>query len=151
MLHLIALTVTVAATSVPSLDAQQKAVFAMEEAYWDAVNAGDRTRFLSLWHARFRGWPCDRPTTSDRKDLEAVVDDWFADVIAKGMHTTIEPAGVVVDDTFAVTYLAATTRWREGKVQRTLLQKLVHTWKRVDGDWKIIGGMCGPLERDVHP
>ena len=35
---------------------------------------------------------------------------------------------------------------KDGKPQTSLL-KLVHTWKATDRGWKIIGGMCGPLER----
>jgi hypothetical protein len=37
-----------------------------------------------------------------------VVPEWFADVAAADSETSIEPEAVIVDEQFAITYVAAT-------------------------------------------
>lgn len=131
------------------LTPEQQDVWAGEEAYWQFVNAGDVESFLTLWHEDFVGWPCDAETTSDIEGLKTDAPDWIASVRAQGRKTTIAPEGVVVEDEFAVTYLSATTVWTdESGASNSAMIKLVHTWIKIEDDWKIIGGMCGPLERD---
>ena len=85
----------------------------------------------------------------DTEGLKTDAPDWIASVRAQGRKTTIAPEGVVVEDEFAVTYLSATTVWTdESGASNSAMIKLVHTWIKIEDDWKIIGGMCGPLERD---
>lgn len=127
--------------------AEEKAVFAGEEAYWRYRNEGNKDAFLALFHDDFLGWPCGAPRTSDRSVLVRFVDEWFADAVARRMHATFEPEGIVLDDAFAVTYLAATLRWEVNGEESRKGEKIVHTWKRTADGWKIIGGMCGPLEQ----
>ncbi len=139
------LGIGLAAAQTVSLAPEQQEVWAGEEAYWTYVDAGDADAFRLLWDERFVGWPCDLPTTENYSELRSAVDDWFADVAAKGKKTRIEPEGIVVDDEFAITYVAATTTWRDDAgVQNYLYRKLTHTWRRTDNGWNIIGGMCGP-------
>ncbi|MEM9301012.1 MAG: DUF4440 domain-containing protein [Pseudomonadota bacterium] len=127
-----------------AMTAEEAEVFAGEEAYWDAVNAGDTAAFLALWAEDFRGWPCGQSATATLTGLEVAVESWFADVAKQGLETTIEPQGVVLGDGFAVTYLAARTRSsRDRDYARG--QKLVHTWRETPAGWKIVGGMCAEL------
>ncbi len=137
------LAMTVAANPAIADDTEAE-IFAGEEAYWQYVNARDVDGFLSLWHERFRGWPCGAPTTSTNVNMRADISDWFAGFERDGASTTIENEGVVVDEDFAITYVAAATTTSDGKTSHI---KLVHTWRRTADGWKIIGGMCGPLER----
>ena len=138
---------TVALASEP-MTAEQQAVWAGEEAYWKYVANHDVDGFMTLWHERFIGWPCGAPATENYEDLRSVVSDWFADVAAAGNKTVIEPEAVIVDEQFAISYLAATTTssTEAGEADVSSI-KLVHTWRRTDDGWKIIGGMCGPLDR----
>ena len=130
------------------MSAEQQEVWAGEEAYWNFVANHDVDGFMALWDERFIGWPCGAPTTENYEGLRSVVADWFADVAAAGNETMIEPEAVIVDEQFAITYLAATTTSssESGATEASTI-KLVHTWRRTDAGWKIIGGMCGPLER----
>jgi len=127
---------------------EQLEVWSGEEAYWQFVNSGDGDSYLTLWHEDFVGWPCDSATTKDYDDLKQSVTNWPKNVDVQVQTTTITPKGVVVDNGFAITYLLATTVWSDKTgEEKSEMAKLVHTWKHTDDGWKIIGGMCGPLER----
>jgi len=39
-------------------NADEKAVWKLEEDYWRFVSAGDVDAYVSLWHDDFVGWPC---------------------------------------------------------------------------------------------
>jgi len=130
------------------LSQEQHDVWAGEEAYWRYVNAGKTEDFLVLWHDEFVGWPCDSEVPADLSYLKLNVADWFANVAANEQKTSIEPEGVIVEDGFAITYLSAKTVWIDSTGdEKSMLEKIVHTWKKTDDGWKIIGGMCGPLVR----
>jgi len=127
---------------------EQLEVWSGEEAYWQFVNSGDGESYLTLWHEDFVGWPCDSATTKDYDDLKRSVTNWPQNIDVQAQTTTITPEGIVVDNGFAITYLTATTVWSdETGEEKSEMTKLVHTWKRTDAGWKIIGGMCGPLQR----
>lgn len=131
-----------------SLTPEQREVWAGEEAYWEYVGRQDVEAFMSLWHERFIGWPCDAPTTVKYPGLRAAVEDWFAEVTVKGNKTQIASNGVIVDKDFAITYVAVTTTGTDASgVEKCVSEKIVHTWRRTGDGWKIIGGMCGPLKR----
>jgi ketosteroid isomerase-like protein len=130
------------------LSTEQQEVWAGEEAYWSYVANRDVDGFMTLWDERFIGWPCDASVSENYEDLRSVVPDWFGDIAADGNETTIEPEAVIVDEQFAITYVAATTiTANETGAAKAESIKIVHTWRRTDDGWKIIGGMCGPLER----
>lgn len=131
----------------PNLSETQKAVWQGEVDYWKHVNARDSAAYLKLWHPDFTGWPCGAGQPADLSGLAKMADQWFADRGKAGQHTTPKVEAVVVDEGFAITYLSARTTWAdaEGKEQ-SKLEKFVHTWKATDDGWRIIGGMCAPLE-----
>lgn len=131
-----------------TLTEQQKAVWQGEENYWKYVNGRDLKSYLTLWHPKFRGWPCGAEHPADRAGLERFAAEWFSEMTKAGQSTAPEVEAVVVDNRFAITYLSARTAWTSADgAKQSKLEKLVHTWKATDGGWKIIGGMCAPLER----
>jgi len=131
-----------------TLTDQQSAVWQGEENYWKYVNGRDLKSYLTLWHPNFRGWPCGAERPADLAGLGRFAAEWFSEMTKAGQSTTPQVEAVVVDDGFAVTYLSAATVWTNPDgVKQSKLEKLVHTWKATDDGWKIIGGMCAPLER----
>lgn len=51
-----------------------------------------------------------------------------------------------MDEQFAITFVAATTsNSNEADGTGAESMKIIHTWRRTDDGWKIIGGMCGAL------
>lgn len=131
-----------------SLSAEQQEVWAGEEAYWKFVENQDVDGFMALWDQEFIGWSCGAPAPKNYEELRSGIPGWFADVAAEGEKTTIEPEGVIIDEQFAITYLTAkTTTSNEADGTDVETIKIVHTWRRTDDGWKIIGGMCGSLKR----
>lgn len=133
-----------------ALTAQQKAVWQGELDYWTYVNARDLKGYLTLWHPNFTGWPCEAERPADLAGLAVWGAGWFAEMSKAGQSTTPTVEAVVIDDGFAITYLSARTVWTSPDgAHQSKLQKFVHTWKATDHGWKIIGGMCAPLEREL--
>lgn len=131
-----------------TLTDQQKAVWQGEENYWKFVNGRDLKGYLTLWHPNFRGWPCGAERPADFAGLKRFAAGWFSEMTKAGQSTTPELEAVVVDKGFALTYLSARTLWTTPDgTKESKLEKFVHTWKATDGGWKIIGGMCAPLDR----
>ena len=132
----------------PVLNDQQKAVWQGEVNYWKYVNGRDHVGYMTLWYPDFRGWPCNSAHPADISGLSKWSEEWFAQKTAAGEVTVPEVEAVVVDGDFAITYLSATTDWTDKDgTRKSKLEKFVHTWKSTDKGWKIIGGMCAPLER----
>lgn len=130
-----------------ALTAAQKDVWQGEIDYWERVNSRDIEGYLALWHPDFTGWPCGAPGPADLSGLAEFADGWFAGMAARGQRTVPTPEAVIVKDGFALTYLSAVTDWREADGQTTTKrEKFVHTWQKTPEGWKIIGGMCAPLE-----
>lgn len=65
----------------------------------------------------------------------------------RGQRTAPSVEAVIIKDGYAITYLSADTRWREADgAPASKREKFVHTWQSTMRGWKIIGGMCAPLE-----
>jgi len=138
-----------AAPAPPAIElaSEQAAVWQGEVDYWNRVNSRDLEGYLDLWHSDFTGWPCGAERPADLSGLEAFAEDWFAGMAARGQRTTPTAEAVIVKDAFAVTYLSALTEWHEPDGRKaTKREKFVHTWQSTPEGWKIIGGMCAPLE-----
>jgi len=48
-------------------------VWALEEAYWRYLKAGDVENYVTLWHEDFIGWPCDQPHPLRKQSVGARV------------------------------------------------------------------------------
>jgi hypothetical protein len=130
-----------------TLTPQQQAVWQGEEAYWRYVNARDLKGYLTLWHPNFTGWPCNTEHPADLAGLAKWAAEWFSEKTKAGEVATPQVEAVVVEGDFAITYLSTRSETSVDGVKQIKLQKFVHTWKATDHGWKIIGGMCAPLER----
>jgi len=132
----------------PVLNDRQKEVWQGEVNYWKYVNGRDHVGYMTMWLPEFRGWPCNTEHPADISGLSKWSEQWFAQKTAAGEVTVPEVEAVVVEGDFAITYLSARTDWNDPNgVRQSKLEKFVHTWKATDHGWKIIGGMCAPLER----
>lgn len=58
----------------------QQEVWEREVAYWEAVEAADVERFMTLWDDRFVGWPASEEEPVSRSDLRGFVEAWFDEV-----------------------------------------------------------------------
>ncbi len=120
------------------------AVWALEDAYWKYVQAGDVPSYITLWHDHFMGWPCvtAHPATKDS------IGNWVRRIrdghIRFTSHLTREGAADF-GDLVVVYYSTPMIReYPDGRVEgRDTTWKFTHTWRRENDTWQIIGGMCG--------
>lgn len=130
-----------------TLTDRQKAVWQGELDYWKYVNARDLKGYLTLWDPDFTGWPCDTEHPAELAGLAQWAAGWFSQKAKAGEVATPRVEAVIVDRDFAITYLSTRSEWAGADgVKQSKLQKFVHTWKATDHGWKIVGGMCAPLE-----
>ena len=110
--------------------ASEKAAWEQEQAYWRYVKSGDQTGFRTIWADDFSGWPSSEPKPVDVSKISVwKINDYKLTPLSVREHSP----------DLVITFYHATTTDENGK-QHT--GRLTHTWKRIDGNWKIIGGMA---------
>ena len=140
------LSSTFAATAAAALSSEEQEAWAGEEAYWTHEANREVDGFITLGDERFIGSPCGAPGTEKFDQLRPAVKAWFENIAAYGNDTTIDPQGVIVEEHFAVTDLAATTTSSTDFAHpRVRAVKIPRTWRRAGDGSKITGGMCGAL------
>lgn len=144
----IALLVTGAsAWAASSVSAQTDEVWAMEERYWEYVEAGDVENYVMLWHDDFVGWPCNTVHPS-RKDH---IGDWVQEIRDEGIQVSYDlhrEATEYFGDIGVAHYSTPIIyRYPDGRVTgENQLLKFTHTWVTSDSGWQIITGMCALAE-----
>lgn len=121
-------------------------VWALEDDYWRFVKASDVESYLTLWHEKFIGWPCDQ----EHPKRKSSVGDWVREVRDKKLKVTsvlTREGAEDFGDTVVVHYrFTRVDTYPDGRVEgRGRESKITHTWMRVGNKWQIIGGMCGGL------
>jgi ketosteroid isomerase-like protein len=136
--------------SVSGASADVSEVWALEDAYWRYVKAGDVTRYLTLWHDDFVGWPCG----SEHPGTKATIGDWVKNIKDEGVryrYPLTREGSVDRGDVVIVYYSTPMISvFPDGRVEGQVngkdeARKLTHTWQRTPNGWKIIGGMCAPV------
>ena len=123
-------------------------VWAREESYWRFVQAGDVEGYRSLWHPKFRGWPC----TAEHPATKASIGDWVREIRDGKVKFTysLTREGAADLGSVIVVYYHTPMVWQypDGRTEGSGEEhKFTHTWMRVGRTWQIIGGMCGDLKR----
>lgn len=125
------------------LDADQEAVWQLEESYWRVVAAGDVDGYSSLFHEDFVGWPCTSDTPKGTADSSA----WVKEIRDNDWTLTykLRPEAVQLFDDVAVVHYAAEYVFDYGNgTQRGAgdWRKFTHTWRKKGKRWLLVGGMC---------
>ena len=123
------------------------AVWAREDEYWRCVKAGDVERYVTLWHDKFIGWPCDQ----EHPMRKSSIGDWVRKIRDNKIKVTVALTREGAEDfgnTVVVHYrFTRVDTYPDGRVEGGGRQsKITHTWMRVGSSWQIIGGMCGGLD-----
>lgn len=123
------------------LSAEQEEVWRIEEKYWQMVEAQDRERYIALWDEDFVGWP-DNCAAPIRKDV--IRSDTFG-TLRDMKNFCLEPKAVQVFQDVAITFYVVTAAYtpKEGDYELVTF-RCTHTWRKVNGIWRIIGGMSSP-------
>ena len=120
---------------------EQEQVWRMEEKYWQIVEARDRDGYIALWDEDFVGWP-DNWAAPIRKDV--IRSDTFSTLQGlKNFH--LEPKAVQVFKDVTVAYYVVTATYApKGGSNGVVAFRCMHTWRKTNGVWHIIGGMSSP-------
>lgn len=122
------------------------AVWEREEAYWRYAAAGDVESYRALWADGFRGWPSDEPHPVTKAGVTGWVEKMRAEKTRMTYTLTREGAADFGDVVVAFYRIGFRVESSDGRVEgRGNTLKVTHTWRRLDGVWKIIGGMAGHL------
>lgn len=125
--------------------ARQRAVWQREETYWKLSKIGDAEGFLALFDDRFVGWPDTEETPVTFQTLKPVIEEWVTDGGSEEFSYQLEPLSVALCGDVAIAYYRAQEcRSKTGEEHE---YRMTHTWKRNDGEWKIIGGMAAPVDK----
>jgi uncharacterized protein (TIGR02246 family) len=130
----------------------ERAVWQLEEDYWRYVQAGDVETYVQLWHEDFVGWPCHSKIPSDKSGIGTWVREirdnhWKLDY-------TLRPMAARTFGDVVVVHYAAEYVYNYGDGTSSgagLWRKFTHTWKKTDGRWQIITGMCAAEAPVVAP
>jgi len=132
-----------ASASAVEFDAEQKAVWQVEETYWRVVASGNPEGYSALFHKDFIGWPCTsetpKGTTNSATWVEEIRDNNWT------LNYQLRPEAVHLFGDVAVIHYAAEYVFDYGdgtKKGEGDWRKFTHTWKQYDGNWLLIGGMC---------
>jgi ketosteroid isomerase-like protein len=128
--------------------AQEKEIWSLEDSYWQYVKANDMSRYRSLWHRNFLGWPYSdtEPAGKER------ITEWIVAHTDKGetlKSFQLEPLKANAADSFVTVGYRVHLIWtdKDGKDHPGAL-RIVHTWTHDDGKWLIVSGMGAPTNSD---
>jgi ketosteroid isomerase-like protein len=124
----------------------EEAVWALEEAYFSFVQAGDVENYLNLWHDDFVGWQC-RDAEPGGKDA---IDDWVQAIADQDIRVEYEldRKSVRSFGNLVVTHYGVSVDYYypDGSSEAILDgDKIMHTWQRSGDSWKIVTGMCAAI------
>jgi hypothetical protein len=123
----------------------EKAVWKLENSYWEYVKTHDLDSYKNLWHENFVGWPSvlSQPVRKDH------ITDWISAHTVRGSKLawfSLEPAASQATENLVVTHYWVTTRWvdRSGQGEPSAM-RVTHTWIKTPTGWQIISGMSAPI------
>jgi len=112
----------------------QTEVWGREEAYWKSLKGHDKEAYLSLWDEVFFGWPSYAKSPVGKNALRErplrAVDSY-----------TFEQKSVQMFGDLAMTFLQVQVKPSTNGKEGGLVLRITHTWRKKDGEWRIIGGM----------
>jgi len=119
----------------------QTEVWGREQVYRQSLKSRDKEAYLSLWDEVFLGWPSYakspvRKSTLRERPLRAVDSYNFEQ---KSVQVFGETAM-----TFLHVRLKPSTSGKEGEI----VLRITHTWRKKDGEWRIVGGMSCNVNPD---
>lgn len=121
----------------------EDAAWHMEELYWDYVQNIDTVAYKTLWHEDFIGYPSFGDGVSDVSRIASWIPDLHKDPDLKYSYVLHKKASNAIEDVVMVFY-DTDYFWtdKNNQVVRKETYKFTHTWKKVDGNWVILGGMA---------
>jgi ketosteroid isomerase-like protein len=114
-----------------------------ESRYIQAYRDADYNTVMSLWHDNFLGWPSAEHEPIRKQQGEAFLKHRYK---RPGQWDfAIEPQSIQLTGDIAITqYILKTWSANAPDPKRVKVNRIVHTWLKKAGQWKILGGMSAP-------
>jgi len=139
-------------TPTPSINKAQMEdeAWLMEEMYWEYVQNIDTVAYKTLWHKDFIGYPSFGDGVSDKSKIATWIPDLHKDPELKYSYTLHKKASNAIEDVVMVFY-DTDYFWTDlgNNIVKKETYKFTHTWKKVDGQWVILGGMAAMKSQDI--
>lgn len=146
---LISLCLLTTPATAQQMNADEEAVWALEEAYFVYVENNDIDGYKTLWDERFVGWPGGTLTTAEKSNIA----DWIAKLHDEVSNPKFEITKHAVRSfgDIVVTHYNFTLYSIDPETGNSILvedeywsaKKITHTWRRNGDTWQIITGMAG--------
>lgn len=132
-----------------TMSTEQKGVWKGEDAYCRYRMMRDLDAFMSLWDDAFVGWPSSSPQPTGKAGIREAAVRRIA--TENRYECELTPLAINVFGDTANTYylLHSKVQTKDGRLNRETA-RIAHTWRRADGQWKIIGGMGAPYPAEQH-
>lgn len=122
----------------------------MEELYWEYVQNIDTVAYKTLWHEDFTGYPSFGDGVAGKSKIASWIPALHQDPNLKFSYTLHKKASNAIEDVVMVFY-DTDYFWtdNENNIVRKERYKFTHTWKKIDGNWVILGGMAALKDVEV--
>jgi ketosteroid isomerase-like protein len=132
----------VVSASAQEWSAAQQEVWSLEEAYWERRQRGDVEGFMNLWDEDFVGWPYWAPEPMTKVDIQQSVREG---ALSGLVGYELIPQAIRLFGDIAIVHYAYELQGRDAEGREaSRVGRLTHTWRRLAGKWRIIGGMSSP-------
>lgn len=149
MRTLISTVLMLVSTAMPAAapTADEQAVWALEEAYWEYVKANDLEGYRTLWDERFVGWPGFSPKPVGKDQIAGWIPPLHANPGEQYDYELTKTALRAFGEDIVVVHYLVRDFYRDpttGEVVRELdTYRITHTWQRRGETWQIVTGMSG--------
>lgn len=131
------------AAEAPAGDEVEQEVWRLEEQYISAFKNADHARILSFYHPEFLGWPDSEERPAGIKAVPEYLTKHYPQPLSATFE--IDRAGIrVFGDVVITHYVLNLTKRDANGIEQTHATRITHTWLKVDGRWRILGGMSNP-------
>ena len=127
-------------SATPSVQQIKDEVWQLEENYWKYVKANDLKSYLTLWDDNFIGYPTNNNIT-DKEHITDWIMDMYKDKSRKFNYELTRKVENVFGDIVIVLYDVTQVLTNDKNELDKIPVKIIHTWKKTDKGWLIIGGM----------
>jgi len=134
------------AAQAKEMSAAEKEVWQLEENYWKFAQAYDLESYRTLWHEEFVGWPRSEAVPVGKSGIGG----WLERRKNAGqtLRYKLERRAVREIEGAVVAHYTVHVEWvaSEGKAESEV-SRIMHTWVKSGGRWKIITGMSASVEK----
>jgi hypothetical protein len=118
----------------------EQTLWSLENAYFAHIAQGELEALERFYRADFIGWPSHSPEPVDRDAGRQALEELLAEI--KVVSIQVRPQAVVIRGDVAVTHCFVDVHQQDSETDVSVnSHRVIHTWLREDGTWKILGGM----------